>query len=385
MMTSEESFLTNYGAALQGYALYKIVKEAGYDINIQRYLGGVLEIKEGKVQSYKRLFNYSFSEIYIKLLFRIGKIIHRNDIEKQRALFQYFQDSLMTFYPGKRKNWKTLQNDFPKADIYLCGSDQIWNPAFKCGYNDPGYFLGFTKKHKVAYAPSFGVSDITETAQRDLNQLLESFDYISVREDAGATIIEKYTKRKATVVLDPTLLLDSEEWKNIAVSSVGIPRKYILCYRFGNSLEVNNEIKQISLLLALPIIELPLSGISYLNHDEERLFEVGPKEFVGLIRNATLVCTDSFHATVFSILMETPFVTFLRNESAKKGEGMNSRVTNLLGLLGLQNRISSKLNLKEKSDLLNVSFENAKQALEIQKQKSLNWLLNALKETGNNG
>lgn len=379
MMTSEESFLTNFGAALQGFALYKTVKDAGYDVDIQRYLGGVLDVDVKHETGIKRIFNYSLSEIYLKCLFRVGKVAHKKGVMQQRALFQAFQDELMSFYPGKRKTWKTLKDDFPEADMYLCGSDQIWNPVFKDGYNDHGYFLGFTENNKISYAPSFGVSDIPETAQKDLDKLLKSFDYISVREKAGAEIIKKYTNREATVVLDPTLLIDSEEWEKIAAVPQNIPEKYMLCYRFGNSLEVNKKIKKISKLLGLPILELPLSGISYLNRGEQRIFEAGPKEFVGLIKNATLVCTDSFHATVFSILMETPFVTFLRGEAAKKGEGMNSRVTNLLGILGLQNRISGNMDLSNKSDLMDVTFDDAKEILKENKQESLEWLMNALR------
>lgn len=379
LMTSEESFLTNYGAALQGFALYNIVKNAGYDVNIQRYLGGILDMGEKKQVSYHRILNYSLIEIYLKCLFRVGKLIHRKGIIIQQNLFQKFQDELMSFYSGERKTWKTLKNNPPKADIYLCGSDQIWNPSFKNGYNDPGYFLAFTKKNKISYAPSFGVSDIPESAQDSLNDLLSDFDYISVREKAGAEIIKKYTKKDAIVVLDPTLLIDENKWKEIATIPNEIPEKYILCYRFGNSLKVNRDIKRIAKLLKLPIIELPLSGISYLNHNEKRLFNVGPKEFIGLINNATLVCTDSFHATVFSILMETPFVTFLRSDDQKKSEGMNSRVMNLLDILLLQERLSANIDLTNRQDLLHMNFKKAKKILYQEKEKSLDWLLTALR------
>lgn len=379
IITSEESFLTNFGAALQGVALYKVLEKNGYDATIQRYLGGVLRDKQKNV-SMKKIFSYSPLEVYLKTLFRIGKISHKKGVNEQREIFRKFQEDYMSFYPGERKTWCTLKNDYPEADIYICGSDQIWNPTFKGGYNDPGYFLDFVKERKISYAPSFGVSDIPDTSIENLDELLSTFDCISVREKAGAEIIEKYTNRKAKVVLDPTLLIDSKEWNSMSNMPKNIPDKYILCYRFGNSLEVNKHIIELSKKLNLPIVELPLSGISYHNIKVKRLFEAGPSEFIGLIKNATLVCTDSFHATVFSILMETPFITFLRGEDTSKGEGMNSRITNLLGISQLNSRISYNLDLNDSDQIFNIDFSKAKEILEIEKNDCLEWLLNSLKE-----
>lgn len=380
LITSEESFLTNFGAALQGYALYSVVKNKGYDINIQRYLGG--EFLEANKKDFTKIFRYSLIEIYLKLLFRFGKYKYRKKICEQRNLFKEFQNELMSFYTTERKNWDSLKLDYPKADIYLCGSDQIWNPSFKNGYNDPGYFLNFVNKNKIAYAPSFGVSDIPETSSKDLAKLLKDFDFISVREEAGAEIIKKYTGKNVKVVLDPTLLLEGENWKKLGRLPENIPKKYILRYGFGNSLEVNKKIQNLSKDLDLPILTLPLSGISYFNSNEKKLFNVGPREFIGLIENATLVCTDSFHATVFSILLETPFITFLRGESSKKGEGMNSRIFNLLEITNLKNRISENIDLTNEQEILTFSFDYAKKAIYEKRKESLEWLEKALKIVG---
>lgn len=378
MLTSEESFLTNFGAALQGYALYKTLSEFNYQVNIQRYLGGTLKLPNKKISILKRICNYSIIEIYLKVLFRLGKLMNKQNIIKQRELFQNFQDDLMSFYPGTRKIWGNLKDNYPKADIYICGSDQIWNPMFKNGYNDPGYFLNFVKNNKISYAPSFGVSDIPESAQTNLKELLDSFDYISVRENEGAKIIKKYTEKNAKVVLDPTLLIEAKEWNKIARVPKNLPSDYILCYRFGNSIETNSKIKDIGKMLNLPIIELPLSGISYYNFTGNRIFEAGPREFIGLIKNASFVCTDSFHATVFSIILEVPFVTFLRDENIKKSEGMNSRVLNLLTKLKLKSRIAQNLDLNNQNQLFNIDFDEAKKILESEKKESLQWLKNAL-------
>lgn len=379
LMTSEESFLTNFGAALQGYALCKVMKNEGYEVLIQRYKGGV--IGQG---TKKRRFNlnpvkYNIFELYLKCLFRLGKLWNKKGIKLQYHRFKAFQDKYMSFYPGESKNWLTIQNDIPIADIYVCGSDQIWNPMFKNGYNDPGYFLSFAKGRKIAYAPSFGVSDIPDTSQRDLKELLKSFEHISVREKEGAKIIKKYTSLEANVVLDPTLLLNKEEWEDIKLLPNNIPEKYILCYRFGNSFTVDRVISKIAKQTNLPIIELPLSGISFFNVKRTRCFDAGPSEFIGLISKATLVLTDSFHATVFSIIMQTPFITFLRSSNQRKSEGMNSRVTNLLSMLDLSDRIYTNDKNLSNEELFNMDFSHAFDKLEIQRTNSSKWLFDALR------
>lgn len=379
LLTSEESFLTNFGAALQGYALYQTITLEGYNVDIQRYKGGEIGLSNISTPRIPNMVMYNPFEVYLKCLFRIGKLLNKTKVGIQYKRFKDFQDKHMSFYPGERKNWLTIKNDPPIADIYVCGSDQIWNPMFKNGYNDRGYFLAFTKGKKIAYAPSFGVSDIPETAQKDLEELLASFDHISVREKDGAIIIKKYAHKEVPVVLDPTLLLTDDEWRKIQRFPRNIPKKYILCYRFGNSYSVDKEIKRISKSTGLPIVELPLSGISYFNSNRIRCFEAGPAEFIGLISRASLVLTDSFHATVFSIIMQTPFVTFLRSNNKKKSEGMNSRVTNLLNMLGLSNRIYRDNNAIADSDLFNIDFSIAKKSLNTQRTISKEWLISALR------
>lgn len=384
LITSEESFLTNYGAALQGYALYNFMRRQNYDVNIFRYIGGRFYEAEQKKEGFFQIIKkYSLKEIYIKCLFRVAKCVCSKQLKKQRKLFQQFQEKHMTFYEGKRLGWNELNSDssYPDADIYVCGSDQIWNPYFKNGYNDPGYFLAFVPecKKKIAYAPSFGVQDIPESAQGNLQKLLSTFSYLSVREESGAQIIKKYTNLSPEVLLDPTLLLEENEWEDLAKMLPQTPDDYILCYRFGNSLKVNKAIHKIAKTLNLPILTLPLSGISYLSFKEKRIYEAGPQEFIGLIKNATLVCTDSFHATVFSIIMETPFITFLRSTEVSKGEGMNSRVINLLKKCELENRIyceNMEINSKE---ITSMDFKTAKENIKKERSYSREWLVKALK------
>ena len=386
LLTSEESFLNNYGAALQGYALYSSIVEQGFQCQIVRYRGAEFFPKAKP----------TLKTVIKNCLMPIHKYFHKSEAEKERKkimhqysrdlmirekYFAQFQHDNMIFYNEQRMNWFELKENCPNADIFVCGSDQIWNPNFKLGYNDPGYFLAFVPqgKKKIAYAPSFGCDDLPEMAKHDLKDLLDSFDVISVREASGVDIILKYAKRSAQVVLDPTLLRTPQQWKTIARLPKEIPDHYILCYRFAESDSTKRMIDQISMKLGLPVISLPLANVAF-RDDFQFIFEAGPQEFVGLIEHADLVCTDSFHATVFSILMKTPICVFLR-ENFANNSSMNCRVFNLLQMLHLENLIVSETSTVDDAlDCLKIDYSEAHTLLQKKREESICFLQNALGE-----
>lgn len=382
MMTSEESFHNNYGAALQGHALYHYISNLGFEVDIVRYKGGE--------------FTFRTKNKLIKTLIEIArKILRRHDArsiqdvspelmekkKKREKLFMDFQYETMTFYNEKRMNYPQLLKNRPDADYYVCGSDQIWNPFFKSGRNDLGYFLKFVPKgkRKIAYAPSFGCDDLPEKAKRNLKDLLKDFYSISVREKSGVEIVKRYAGREAKWVLDPTMLMTPKYWKSVSRMPEGVQKPYILCYRFADSEKTKSMIDESASILKLPVISLPLSEVS-LKDDYHFVFDAGPKEFIGLIENASLVCTDSFHATVFSVLMKTPVCVFLR-ESFKSGASMNARIYSFLDMLSLQNQLVSPEDTKDKIlKCLEVDYTEAHEKLTILRNESESYLKNALNE-----
>lgn len=380
VLTSEESFINNYGAALQGYALYTVLKELGLSPCVVRYKGGearnnqvayrLFQIKRALGRKYHALVDPLPEELSIETV---------NKIRKRERMFHSFSQTYLSFWNETRVSWQQLRKEYPKCDCYVCGSDQIWNPYFKNGYNDPGYFLGFAPKEaiKVAYAPSFGCDDIPETAKKTLPKLLKGFKAISVREKSGIDIVKKYGHREAEHVLDPTLLRTDKQWREIARMIEGLPKNYILSYRFAESDETKLMIDQISRETGWPVVSLPLSAVA-MKDDYFSVFEAGPQEFVGLIDNASLVCTDSFHATVFSIIMRTPVCVFLR-ESYKNGNSMNSRVHSLLHMLQLDSHIiDSNAKLDAAMKCLQEDYVKAHELLTIEREKSIQFLKKAL-------
>ena len=333
VVTSEESFRNNYGAALQGYALCETLKKMGYTPLVLRYQGGMPQpqVKFKGLRKVKFLLGRTKRQI----LFRIRnhqeikyERKYKRQIEKREEYFCNFADSKFAFINDKRESWFDIKENPPHADIYLCGSDQIWNPFFKNGRNDLGYFLDFApmNKPRIAYAPSFGCSELPDPAKSNISELLSKFKAVSIREEAGSHIIKKETGMNVPVVADPTLLFTSQEWETVEKKVDGVPEKYILCYRFSDNPETKKSIDDISQKLDIPVVTLPLSVPALGDKNYQQVFNAGPAEFVWLIHHATLVCTDSFHATVFSLLFHTPFLVFLRENFAGNSGNMNSRI-----------------------------------------------------------
>lgn len=380
ILTSEESFINNYGAALQGYALYATLQEMGLAPNIVRYRGG--EARNSQL-SY-RLFQIkrALGKKYHAFVDPVPEMLSAetlDKVKKRENMFRSFAHTYLSFWNEKRVSWQQLRKVYPKCDCYVCGSDQIWNPYFKNGYNDPGYFLAFAPEGtiKVAYAPSFGCDDIPDTAKKTLSNFLEDFKAISVREKSGVDIVEKYAERKAEHVLDPTLLRTDKQWREIEKMPQGLPPHYILAYRFAESKETKFMIDRISKETGWPVVSLPLSAIA-MKDDFHSVFEAGPQEFIGLIDNASLVCTDSFHATVFSIIMKTPVCVFLR-ESYENGNSMNSRVYSLLQMFQLESHILSyDAKLDDAMECLQEDYVKAHELLDVEREKSMMFLRKAL-------
>ena len=170
-----------------------------------------------------------------------------------------------------------------------------------------------------------------------LKEYISTFDFISVRESEGQQIIFEKCGIDVPVVLDPTLMADPDVYEPISECNAKLPPKYILCYRFGKLAYSEKVIRDISKKMGLPVVELPLSIESY-GKGSKLCYEIDPSQFIGAIKGAELVLTDSFHCTVFSIITHKPFYTFLRQGKDEKNN-MNGRMENLLANLALEERL----------------------------------------------
>lgn len=210
----------------------------------------------------------------------------------------------------------TLKKTIDEFDVFITGSDQVWNPN---GYR-PGFFLTFVDgklKRKIAYAASVS-NKISPKALDIYKEVLKDFDVISVREKADISQINKTTEKRVHWAVDPVFLLSKEDWNSVASSTKDvITEPYIFCYFLGDSEKQRAVAQEYASAKHLKIVTIPFMQMSYRKCDSKfgdvRLLKVSPNQFLGLIKNAESVFTDSFHATAFSIIFQKKFVVFERS------------------------------------------------------------------------
>lgn len=356
-------FIDNYGACLQAYALQKKIKDLGFDCKILNYT---------QPDGYHNE-NLRSRVVYSPILLPVFSLMKKDFRNTHESIikFNQFRKKYLKF----TKHLPTTESVY-KADLdfdaYVCGSDQIWNPLLFNG-NEPIYFLDFAKENqkKIAYAASIGVSDFPEECKQDFKQLLSGFDYIGVREIEGKNIVEQVAGVPADVVLDPTLLLDKQDWGKIA-NNPKISEPYIFCYLFGERPYIGEFVDYVKKITGYKVVCIPFTDRER-NSDNLNITTAGPLEFLGLIKNAELVITDSFHATAFSINFNTPFYSLLRNSDNEKNN-MNSRIYSILELSGLIDRMVTPDIKYPFSISTDIDFASANLFLDEKRKSDLNEL-----------
>ena len=338
----------NYGNRLQNYALEKVLADMGNTVT--------------SIVPYKP----DFVKWTIKKFIKADGDTLRNKYLKSRRLKEFleFDNQYVNTYAINSNNFDSIQVE--NYDCFVSGSDQVWNPDW-ADYTYEKTFLRFCRKEKrVAYAASFGVDSIPEKWIDKYKTGLSEFQYLSVRENKAVEIVEELIGKTYERVLDPTMLLDKDEWDRIAIVPPQCMNKnYILTYFLGGRSDaVNKDILEYARKYDCHVINL-------LDLNDPNYF-VGPDKFVGLISKAKLVLTDSFHATVFSIIYERTFVVYNRKGIGSK---MGSRLSSLLDMCDLSGR---KRELVDETNLFSCDFENAKKKIEREKIHSIAFLHKAI-------
>ena len=362
--------VNNYGAELQAYATQVAINKLGAKAEIIDYLF-YKHPKHVKTNLSRPLFKFSRKKRLVEFLYPLitkVKEFGSKETKKRISRFEKFHEintaQSHTFY-----KLDELYSDCPDYDVYLVGSDQVWNPGIYSSLKP--YFLDFApkEKRKVAYASSFGIGALPENVKETYRYYLSSFDALGVREKSGVKIISDL-RLKAENVLDPTLLLNGDDWRKVSSQYDGLPIRYVAVYELTPSSYLREVSKTISKLLGCPIVRICKSAKA----DEKNVINItdaGPAEFLSIMQNAEFVVTNSFHGTAFSINFQKPFFTITPNRKDN-----NSRQTNLLVLLGIENRI-----LKERDSIpsdISLDFSNVKERLEEERVKSIKFLTMAI-------
>ncbi|MBS7216931.1 MAG: polysaccharide pyruvyl transferase family protein [[Clostridium] spiroforme] len=334
----------NYGNRLQNYATYHYLTKMGYnvetiiiDYDIKSRLKRI--VRESFVSNL--LYGFTSSKLNHKRIYRFSKFTNK-------------------YIPSKYYlNKKNLDK---KYDYFCIGSDQVWNPSFNLDLEL--MCLNFTNKtKKICMSPSFGVSKLENDKISLYEKYLSKFNNFSVREDSGKDIIKNIIPTaKVEVLIDPTMLLNSNEWDKLAKKPAQLNfERYILNYFIGNlSDSRKKEIKKIAKENNCKIINIL--------DKNDPFYTCDPSEFLYLEKHAFLICTDSFHSSVFSILFNRPFVVFDREDKLVK---MNSRIDTLLNKFNLKNR---RFEGSITNDNLNHDYQEAYRLLEKERSKYLKFL-----------
>ncbi len=318
---------SNFGGSLQAYALYKYLESQGHSVEIIDLLRPVHErfIYDSRYKPY-RSTRYSFKnrlrEAVKKMLGYKDRRGFASEISEQR-FNDFFKDIK---YSKEYRKIRYIYKDAPEYDVYVSGSDQLWSPMHP--FCIEPFFLTFAPEgsKKISYATSIGVTELTDREKADFKKWLASYEAISVREAEGKQLLDSFIKDKnIEVVADPTFLLDIEDWKSLAIAP-DIKENYILLFSLTNTKPLVDFAIRMSKESGKKLVILKGPNLDADSPDYILDNNIGPREFLGYFDNADMIITDSFHGSVFSMLMGAKnFFSYIQPVS-KTG----SRITNLL-------------------------------------------------------
>ncbi len=312
----------NYGATLQAWALQKALQKLGAQPCIVNYHPWVID----RLYVVPRLDTAAKRMQYLK---KKAVRCRRRKLKTKYAKYQRFLKEHFA-YVGDYTTFEELTANPPGLDCYITGSDQVWNPDHTDGYN-PVYLLEFAEKgsRRISYAASIGRERFPAQYREAYANALKHFDAISVREQSAVGAVYEAVGKQPAVVLDPTLLLEREEYEEIKVESKRAER-YILVYMMETNRKLVQLADSLSVVTGLPVIQRKPGKI--FRNELEPFYTHTPGEFLGEVERAEYVLTNSFHGTVFSIIYGRPFVSMLHSQTG-------SRTTDLLKALGLESHI----------------------------------------------
>ena len=310
----------NVGASLQAYALQTYLTDLGHDVEI-------IDYKPDYLSQHYSLWNVAnprYDKPIVKQLYLMAKLIGRLQARKseKKKQFDDFRVERLKLTDKQYHSNEELRTNCPEADVYIAGSDQIWNPLFRNG-RDPAFFLDFvTERKKISYAASFAVDKLPDDVRQQDMVWLNDFDAVSVREKSGVQLLHELGIT-AEHVCDPVFLLDKTHWEKLA--STLSDRSGVYVYDFDNTDLIDQVLSEVK--------SRNDKIISYFNqHDADLHDECGPIRFLEYLQQAETIVSNSFHATAFALIFHKDFYVVRREET------INKRMQDLLEAVDLSER-----------------------------------------------
>lgn len=350
-------FALSYGAVLQAYALSECIKSLGHDVFLVDY----------RPDYHVKRFQWNWTRCGLHLTNLTHPLLHKR--------FGEFSSKHLRLSSQTYQTLEELTASPPEADAYICGSDQIWNPVIT-GI-DPAYFLTFAPQgtRRIAYAGSFGKSELTTEDLKHIRPYLQVIEHLSVREASAVRIVNDACGKQAEHVLDPTLLIDN--YDSVETHSP-VKNRYVLVVSLQNNSLLRRTADFVSRALQLPKVVVNNCSRKVWQLLGKRVFP-GPSGYLGLFRNADYIITNSFHGTIFSLVFNKPFITTsLSGNAAEK----NIRMTGILRSTELSDyflEMFSELRIREMlASRIGIDWALVSKRLHKLRQDSLRFLRKSL-------
>lgn len=361
----------NYGGNLQSYALTKRLLNDNYIAEQISFNPKSISVRKNSL--FKKIMNLP------KILSNIIKLKKSSSVNTIKKLaFENFNKRIIP-HSEKVYNRENINECVENYDAFITGSDQVWNFAW---YN-PEFFLDFvpSSKKKISYSASIGRDSLTEEQKEVFKNSLKDFDAVSVREPSSIKLIEDLSPVPVVSTLDPTLLLEREDWDKVSSKRL-IEEDYIFCYFLGNYKKTRKLVNEFAKKYELKIAFIPyMSGVALSDgkFGDYRLVDASPEDFISLIKHAKYIFTDSFHAVVFSHIYGKEFFVFNRDKRAL----MNGRIKDITSLFACQERYcdtNEKMALSYIEGLSPLDYTRETDEFLTKKRESIEFLENNLKD-----
>lgn len=315
----------NHGASLQAYALQTYLESLGHDVEI-------IDYKPPYLSGHYNLWavcNPAYDKPILKQAYLLAKLPGRLCSLRRKKAFDMFTQRYLKL-TRCYNSYEELESDIPEADVYIAGSDQIWNTLFPNG-RDKAFYLAFAPKDKLkmSYAASFSTPDVKNEYRPFVRQMLKNLDRVSVREKSSLPLLASLGRSDGIAVCDPVFLLSKEEWKALLPNSKK-KENYLLVYDTECSKALKTIAEEIAKRKQLAIYNVSAFRFGYA---KENCPNAGPLDFLNMIDEASYVVSNSFHATAFSLIFEKDFCVVNRSED------INERMQSLLESYGILNRL----------------------------------------------
>lgn len=336
----------NFGSVLQAHSLYSCLKEFGLDVttlNYQPYYSN--GVNSPKMFAQKALTNLLFLPFFLIRTKRFNRLIKSKRLTK------------------KATHSSELHSISKGYDVFMIGSDQVWNPHYLCGRDD-AYFLKFTdSENKVSYAASIGTQDVTDDELDIIADKLADFKYVSLREKKSCVQLKEHGLQNVKYVLDPVFLHDENYYQKLASKAVN-ESGYILAYVIHKDEFISQVIDRLAKVMNKPVIQI--GGFAKKCNSDKFPRAAGPAEFLSLIKNADFVITSSFHGTAFAHIFNKQFAVVMPH-------GNTLRLENILETAGTEDRVICSLDDVEKV-LVPINYTPVNERIQAKRKDSIDYL-----------